>query len=384
MKIVKLFAFFVVLIGLGRNSSAQPDLTAKLLGENPWRSVPLLNSIDVPNFGAYSQNNSQLFVWGGFGMIPGSLSSSSIGAVYTGSTNQWQRTTNLGAPAPRYNATCITIPSGFFVFGGQSGQLGNTDYNDGGIYDPQTDTWSTVLTPPQTIGGTLSLAAWSGEEILVWGGYYGGQSRHTGAAYNPTDRTWRQISTINAPSCVFGAFHCWTSFGWFVFAGYNQFGQPAEDGAIYDPRSNVWTTLPSCPFVARPLELVPYTPFPSSTAVWTGEDVMIFTANPVLVATSVFAYRPSTQQWRSINAAGLPKFTSAIWSGKEVYCANAKQGNLLAQIYAYNPVTDKWRAISNGPVTAQTNPLIFAWVGGRYVVYEPRRQMLSYNPLADQ
>jgi N-acetylneuraminic acid mutarotase len=111
---------------------------------------------------------------------------------------------------------------------------------------------------------------------------------------------------------------------------------------------------------------------------------MIFTANPVLVATSVFAYRPSTQQWRSINAAGLPKFTSAIWSGKEVYCANAKQGNLLAQIYAYNPVTDKWRAISNGPVTAQTNPLIFAWVGGRYVVYEPRRQMLSYNPLADQ
>lgn len=83
------------------------------------------------------------------------------------------------------------------------GGFGGTGcFNDGGRYNPSTDTWiglPTFNAPPAVWD---SCAVWTGTEMVVWGGFdnhgdynYSAQ----GGCYNPVDNSWRSTSTIGAP-----------------------------------------------------------------------------------------------------------------------------------------------------------------------------------------
>ena len=52
------------------------------------------------------------------------------------------------------------------------GGLGTNYLNDGGRYNPTTDTWTAMSTNGAPGGRIYHTAVWTGSEMIVWGGEY--------------------------------------------------------------------------------------------------------------------------------------------------------------------------------------------------------------------
>ena len=83
------------------------------------------------------------------------------------------------------------------IWGGDSA---SAPENTGGIYDPRTNSWQPTSVacgvPSERTG---ALAAWMGNEMLIWSGYNTGATR-SGARYDPAKDSWQPISSANAPT----------------------------------------------------------------------------------------------------------------------------------------------------------------------------------------
>jgi N-acetylneuraminic acid mutarotase len=126
---------------------------------------------------------SEMIVWGG----TTNNGVADTGAAYNHTTDTWR----LIATPPvtlssRSNHTAIwTGPTGIamVVWGGQDG-AGNL-LNDGGRYDPATDSWRTtdltINVPTERFDHT---AVWTGSKMIVWGGN-DSTFTNTGGRYTP-------------------------------------------------------------------------------------------------------------------------------------------------------------------------------------------------------
>src|SRR5262249_16339555 len=111
-------------------------------------------------------------------------------------------------------------------------------YDDGGRYQPATDTWTPIPTTGfYRFGHT---AVWSGAEMLLLGGSYVTYSGSTptikatspvGERYNPSSGTWTALPSAGEPS---GGLTFWTGTEMLVL------GSP---GARYNPGTDSWTVL---------------------------------------------------------------------------------------------------------------------------------------------
>lgn len=64
------------------------------------------------------------------------------------------------------------------------GVASSTGLATGGLYDPVSDSWTSMNSDGAPGGRTSNLLAWANESLLVWGGYSaGGQQPNTGAVY---------------------------------------------------------------------------------------------------------------------------------------------------------------------------------------------------------
>jgi N-acetylneuraminic acid mutarotase len=124
----------------------------------------------------------EMIVWGG----NTSVGVVNTGAAYNPATNSWRLISMSGAPTPRLDHTAIwTGPTGvaMVVWGGED--VMGTLFNDGGRYDPVTDGWRTIdLTSNVPTGRFDHSVAWTGSEMIVWGGN-DRTLTNTGARYAP-------------------------------------------------------------------------------------------------------------------------------------------------------------------------------------------------------
>ena len=119
--------------------------------------------------------------------------------------------------------------------------------------------WRRLAKSP--IAGRVGAAsAWTGTEVLIWGGdlFDGSTSAHVpdGARYDPVADRWALLPAAPISGRV-GAFGGWTGSEFFVWGGYERHGDtesPAIDGALFDP-------------VADRSEVLPPAPLPPSAAV---------------------------------------------------------------------------------------------------------------------
>lgn len=120
-------------------------------------------------------------------------------------------------------------------------------------------------------------AIWTGDRLIVWGGWArtGGffitQSFHKdGAIYDPATEQWRK--TGSAPLEGRTAFvAAWTGERMLVWGGYRSAGTDNwgfEDGAAYDPGRSTWVKLPSAPLEPRAFHSLTFTG--TSIIVWGG------------------------------------------------------------------------------------------------------------------
>ena len=79
---------------------------------------------------------------------------------------------------------------------------------------------------------SLHTAVWTGQEMIVWGGYDGRKILNSGGIYNPQTNTWQPISIENSPAAR--SFHTavWTGQEMIVWSGEHS-GRPLSNGGNY-------------------------------------------------------------------------------------------------------------------------------------------------------
>ena len=78
--------------------------------------------------------------------------------------------------------------------------LGQVIYTLPKIANACTDQWAATSRSNAPFDRELHTAVWTGSEMIVWGGVFGGVL-NTGGRYNPSTDSWTATSTTNAPDC---------------------------------------------------------------------------------------------------------------------------------------------------------------------------------------
>src|SRR2546423_370017 len=211
---------------------------------------------------------SEMIVWGGYA---GGDNFLDTGGKYVPSTDDWTATTTINATSGREFHTAVWSGSEMIVWGGYSYDGVDHYWNTGGRYNPGTDGWVATSTTNAPVGRESQQAVWTGNEMIVWGGYYYDGNDHylnTGGRYNPSTNSWAATGTTNAPSAR--AIHkaVWTGSEMIVWGGLASEDTPCFDsGGRYDPGTDSWTATST-------------TNAPSGryrhTAVWTDREMIVW------------------------------------------------------------------------------------------------------------
>jgi hypothetical protein len=128
------------------------------------------------------------------------------------------------------------------------------------------DTWSPTIASPE--GRVYHTAVWTGTEMILWGGQTGPSSYlNNGGRYNPSTDTWTALSTANAPTARYLQTAVWTGNEMIVWGGQDEFFNDLNTGGRYDPSTDSWTPTST---VNAPSGRYDH------TAVWTGSEMIVW------------------------------------------------------------------------------------------------------------
>lgn len=272
----------------------------------------------------------------------------------------WTATATTNAPLARREQTAVWTGNEMIVWGGwNDGPL-----NTGGRYNPSTNTWTPVNSVNAPPARSHHTAVWTGTEMIVWGGYGDNLTPlNTGGKYNPATNSWSTVTAVNAPEAR--SFHSavWTGSEMIVWGGYNG-SSNLQTGGRYNPGTNTWTTMT--------LANVP-TPRNSHTAVWTGSMMIVWAGyNSTFVSTGAI-YKPSIDSWEPINQADAPTPRgghTAVWTGSEmIVWGGSNNVNFLNTGGRYNPASGGWTFTdtSNAPEGRTRHTAV--WTGSEMMVW---------------
>lgn len=272
--------------------------------------------------------------------------------------DQWSWLSSGGAPSVRQNHSATWTGAEMIVWGGrgESTASGLEYLNDGGRYDPVTNSWTPMSTIDAPTARNRHTAIWTGTELIVWGGLDQNDRTFTGGRYDPSMDTWTPMSTINAPAARYGHHAVFDGQRMIIWGGRAILGGldvQVSDGAVYDPVSDVWTPLPAqnAPDITKPA-LMP------DSVVFAGNDLLVWSpwtatlSNPVsarfpnAVSSEARRYDTVQEQWVSVvdacDATATPK---AVWLDGRMLSWNDD----LTEGYAYDEQRDIWHPITAYP-----------------------------------
>jgi len=236
--------------------------------------------------------------------------------------------------------------------------------------------------PPAPLAARSGHAiAWTGTELIVWGGQGPAEHLGDGAAYDPRLDRWRPL----APSPMSprsGAAAVWTGTELFILGGGDNAGS-LDDSAAYDPARDSWRPLaPPPPGLAGAHGV---------QGLWDGESVVVWTSEPSPNGTGLARYQPDVDRWTSLPAPGDAddRLASIAWSGTELYAALVTPpGVRLRSLAQDGPV---WHERPSPPLDG-AYPYFAVWTGGGLAVvadddsslraqfFDPRTGTWSYTP----
>jgi len=297
-----------------------------------------------------------------------------------------------GFPKPVCNHTAVWTGEVVLFWGGDEAFAREDDgYKpvdpigraDGGIYDPTTDRWRPLPSAP-VAGRFDHVAAWTGTEMLVFGGRDAKRAFSDGAAFDPTKGTWRPLASKGAPSGRSAPGAAWTGRELVVVGGRGPTGQARDDAFAYDPAKDAWRALGKL------------TPRDEPTAVWTGEEVVVWGGMDPAVTTK--GERLVDGKWRPLADAGAPPVRPqqvVIWAGTTliVWGGHAPDDSFSADGARWDPAVDAWTPTST--VNAHGRMVQAAVFTGEVIAVlgdaaeamdmdEPPGSLGLYNPVRDQ
>lgn len=429
-----------------------------------WTPMSTVGAPSPRSLSAVVWTGSEMLVWGGF--RDDTKQSTNDGCAYNPATATWRPISSVGAPTARSNMAAVWTGTEMIVWGGRSGST-----QAGGRYNPTTDTWTAMTTmggptvdykgsacawtgaemliangdgagnptpgyryQPATNTWTAmstvnepaqrrdSVFAWTGAELILWGGYdyiTSGYAKGDGARYNPTTNTWTTISSLNAPGARYEHAGAWTGTQLVIMGGLAPFdplvtNDVLGDAYSYDPAMNGWTSIsiPNSPPTARgsvaPVwtgtEWIIYggassyspkngsrydpssqnwTPLPDGgpggrhdpSAVWTGSELLVFGGSVVTAdQDDVWKWNPTTNSWTSTSPPTRPSArnsASAVWTGTEmiIYAGKTAAGTTLSDGWRFNPVTNTWAVIATHPLLTGRSSHFACWTGSKMIIW---------------
>lgn len=279
--------------------------------------------------------------------------------------------TKLPPPPEVRSANAATVWTGeqLILWGGYvyTGFSDEVPEGNGFAFDARSRTWKPMAGSP--LGPrVLPASAWTGNEVLIWGGSDDrGGFYDDGAAYDPTTDTWRELPP--APVSARAPLSAWTGREFLVWGTVVRVDERPRDGAAYEPVTNEWRTI-----ATAPIELT------DATAVWTGREMIVFGAGlhggnkPDTDTAIAAAYDPTADTWRRLPASELsPQASTAAWDGKKLIA-----WDYLNDAAAYDPATGLWRSLARVPLdnyecsprSVSVQPYVFGDYCGLMAVYD--------------
>ncbi len=324
---------------------------------------------------AYVWSGSSLIVWGG----STETGPTDMGGIYDPVADAWQATTLVGAPSARSDPSSVWTGSRLIVWGGSDGE---TNLATGGAYDPTSNQWNAIPTSNAPSPRRLHSAVWSGSRMIVWGGATSGTLTlplATGGRYDPATNSWSPTETYGHPQSRFGSTVAWTGSEMILWGGRDSTG-PLDSGLRYDPVLDAWSAIAThAAPVARS----------NHSAVWTGGVMVVWggytdiQGETIVVERTGGRYNPVSDTWQSTRTQGAPVARynhSAVWSGSRMLAYGGFDTNFedLGSGGRYDPVGDTWSSMSATGAPALRREPAIVWTGSKMLVWG------GYDPLADQ
>ena len=200
-----------------------------------------------------------MIVWGGQNKNGQILN----GAKYKLERDQWVGVLTNLVEVGRFLHTAVWTGNEMIIWGGYVDNERVTA--SGAAYVPTTSNWKPIISNIEPRGGHT--AVWTGSEMIVWAGVGLNKYLNTGGRYSPSSNQWQLTSQDQAPSPRFGHTAVWTGSEMIIWGGYEASGKLAEGGRIYNPTKDAWSHLPTD---QKPEGKI------LNSLVWTGNQIIIW------------------------------------------------------------------------------------------------------------
>jgi hypothetical protein len=256
---------------------------------------------------------TRLLFWSGLGLG----APANQGGVYDPVTDAWSSISVDGSLALVVRGSAYTGREAF-MYGSTTGVW--LDPSSGVFYNPSTDRWraSPAGTPDTEGPAVVGL----GSKIVVWGGAKPDRTATTtivvgdGAVYDAVTNTWTPMATRTAPGpragmiafAARGQALVWggTDHTWDSLGNLTLF----RDGAMYEPTRDVWTPISTVNSAAR-----------AENGLWAEEQGLAYLwAGQESPGVKLWTYSPANDTWASIDVADLPPLSqlSFHWTGSRL------------------------------------------------------------------
>jgi N-acetylneuraminic acid mutarotase len=329
--------------------------------DDSWTVTSTTNAPFARQYHTAVWTGSEMIIWGGY-FFDGSGHYLNTGGRYDPTTDSWTGTSTTNAPTGREYHTAVWTGNEMVVWGGYDG---SSYLNTGGRYNPGTDNWIATSTNDAPTPRYFHTTVWAGSEMIVWGGYNGSQL-NTGGRYNPSMDSWTATSTTDAPSARYSHTAVWTGSEMIVWGGlYTNY--TVNTGGRYNPGTDSWTATST-------------TNAPSArylhTAVWTGSEMIVWGGASIPVGGYLNTggrYDPGTDSWIATSTTNAPAprfFHTTVWTGSEMIAwGGANNSGDLNTGGRYAPSTDSWTATSATDAPSARYSHTAVWTGSEMIVW---------------
>jgi N-acetylneuraminic acid mutarotase len=224
-----------------------------------WVATSTINAPSPRSHHTAVWTGKEMVIWGGSPDAPFQTALNTGGRYIPGS-DSWTSTSTTNAPSARLFHTATWTGSEMIVWGGEIDanyhQAYDNSYllNTGGRYSPATDTWTmTSMTNAPSVRADQTVV-WTGTEMIVWGGFDNGAafSLNTGGKYDAAMNSWTPTSTTNnAPIGRSGHVAAWTGREMIVWGGINGGFGYLNNGGRYCGGSGPPQLASATPVVSR-------------------------------------------------------------------------------------------------------------------------------------
>lgn len=353
------------------------DNAGVLTTDDSWTTLPTGDAV-AGHTAVWT--GTELLIWGG--VVPSGNATPTPAAVainrgikYNPTTGIWTSMSTIGAPQARFDHTAVWTGTEMIIFGGQTAQASGMDtvLNNGGRYNPATNTWSylapLMMSGPGTPDNRRShFAFWTGSKMLMWGGsstteVFGNSmsiNHNTqGKIYDPAANSWSDMSMV-PPELSGGMSRAavWTGTQMIIWGGQSSSANPAMAGR-YTPGTNTWQTVSSIPGD-------PMLPTGNSSLVWSGTEMILWGGGDgPSVSNAGYRYNPTTDTWATMTTTGAPEARShhvAAWIGSEMVIWGGRSASGPGMSFysnggRYNPTSNTWTSIADTSAPASRHKM---------------------------